>query len=158
MTRRARLQLLRVVAENPRGGSTALNLPGACLGQGFLNPQHQTRIALQTKAVIDPGPTLTQFHQVRSRKAAVGAQDDAGLGTPFADSRQDLFHRRQGAIGRIVVGRVQLRPQGNVPAKNVQRLIAVAAVVSVKKASFLLAMHQRAGRVQIQHDLLRMLG
>jgi hypothetical protein len=62
------------------------------------------------------------------------------------------------AVTGITVGGAQLRPDRHRADEHRQRQVTIIAIVSVTEAAFLLAVHQRTGRVQIEHDLGRVFG
>src|SRR5205823_12623392 len=88
------------------------------------------------KQKIDP-VGLAPTHQGLAGKPRIGAQHNADLGPAGADLRDDargLLHRPGGGVdgGAPQLGRQQIRA-----AEDVQRLLAVAVVVSVKEPPLL---------------------
>ena len=70
----------------------------------------------------------------------------------------DALHFLHTACAGVLVGGPQPCAQQMVAAENVQRQIAVVAVITVEEARFLLAMQRGVGGIQVQHDLLGRLG
>ena len=75
------------------------------------------------------------------RPAAADVSDQPGY----------LLHRPG---GRITVGGPQLGGQQMPAAEDIERQIAVAVVIAMEEASFLLAMQRVVGGIEVQHDLL----
>jgi predicted ATP-dependent protease len=67
----------------------------------------------------------------------------------------DAAHFLHRTGGSILVGRPQARAQQLVAREDIQRQIAVAAVVAVEEALRLMAVKRNVGGVQVQHDLFR---
>jgi hypothetical protein len=63
------------------------------------------------------------------------------------------FLERPGA--GVALSRAQPRTQQVIATEDIQRQIAVVAVVAVKKATLLFPVQRIIGGVQIEHDLLR---
>lgn len=74
-----------------------------------------------------------------------------------ADLRYDTRNLLDRTGGSIDVRAAQLGRQQMPAAKHVKRQVAVALVVAVKEAPFLIAVQRIVGRVQVQRDLLRRL-
>src|SRR5438552_16751014 len=87
-------------------------------------------------------------------RTTVGAQRDAHPRPRLADLGDDARYLldRAGAAGDV--GAALLREQQVSAAEHVERQIAVAIVVAVEEAAFLLAMERDVGVVEIEHDLL----
>ena len=64
----------------------------------------------------------------------------------------DLLHRSGASID---VGFAQLRRQEMAAAEHVKRQVAVAVVIAVEEAAFLMAVQRVVGGVEIEDDLLR---
>ena len=98
--------------------------------------------------------SLTPSHQRLTSKSRIRAQDDPHFGPAGAD----LAHQPLDLVDRAGAG-VDVRPpqlghQEMVAAEDVERQIAIAAIVAVKEPPLLLAMQRIVGRVQVEHDLL----
>jgi hypothetical protein len=112
MTWRARLQLLPVrVFELAEVGAPSAAHAGVGLG-----PEHRRiEVAQQGRVLRHAGDVehrvgLAPGEDRLAGEAAVGPQDDAGLGEAFADEGDDDFKRFDGAIAGIAIAGAQLRP------------------------------------------------
>ena len=134
------------VPEAACGGSGGGRLP---LGGRELarNLGDQTIVPRQPEHVID-AIVLAPGHQPLARKARVGAQDDAHLGSMFANPSDDarrLFRRS----GRGVdVGAAQPGAEQVPAAEDVERQIAIAIVVAVEEAALLVAVQRIPDQVR----------
>jgi hypothetical protein len=84
-------------------------------------------------------------------KTTVGAQRDANLRPRLADLGDDARHLLD--LASANVGTALPRERQVAAAEHVERQIAVAIVVTVKEAAFLLAVQRDVGVVEIEHDL-----
>jgi len=98
---------------------------------------------------------LTPGHQLLARKPRVAAQDDLHLRPTAADLIDQARDLVDGAGRSIDVGAPQPSAQQVRAAEDIERQVAVAAVVAVEEAALLLPMERIVGRVQVQDDLLR---
>src|SRR5947207_15228634 len=87
-------------------------------------------------------------------RTTVGAQRDAHPRPRLADLSDDARHLldRAGAAGDV--GAALLREQQVSAAEHVERQIAVAIVVAVEEAAFLLAVERAVVVVESERDLL----
>lgn len=112
----------------------------------------QPNIAGQAEQVVD-GVGFAPGHQLLTGEAGIGAQHDADLGptlTQLAHDALDLLNR---AGGRVDVGGPQLGAQKVIAAEDVERQVAVVAVVAVEEPPLLVAVQGIVRGIQIQHDL-----
>ena len=123
------------------------------LGQGAGDPGLQAGVARKAKDVIDL-VRLAPAHQRVTGEAAVGAQDDLHLGPALADQAGDARHLFNRAGGGVDVGLPQLGAEQVLPAEDVERQVAVAIIVAVEEAAFLVAVDRIVGGVQVQDDRL----
>lgn len=144
------------VAKPPLGlaaGRTGLSRRGHLGGDLRL----ETIILGQAEQVIDP-MGFAPAHQRIAGKARVGPQHDAALGpvpANVANEALDLFHT---ACCGVSIGAAQFGYKQMTAAEDVERQIAVTAVVTMEEASFLIAVQGIISRIQIKYDLLRGLG
>ena len=140
-TRRARPGLARAVlevAEAPRRPTGVLVGSTRRLQLGSQGPR-QTRVARQSEQVVHAA-LLAPTHQRVAAQPRVAAQHDARLRPRAAQVSDDPLHLLDGARRRVLVGAPQPRAQQMLAAEDVQRQIAVAAVVAVEEAPLLRAM------------------
>ena len=133
-----------------RAGLLGLGLGRRELGRDFL---HQARIAGEAEDVIDP-VLLAPDHQRLAGEARIGAQNDPHLRPAGADLRhqpRDLLDR---AGAGVDVRPAQLGHQQMVAAEDVERQVAVAAIVAVEEPALLGAVQRIVGGVEVEHDLL----
>ena len=113
----------------------------------------QARVAGQAEDVIDP----VRSHQTisASRAKPESARNRIRTlrpaGPDLGDDPRDLFNRPGAGID---VGAPQLGGQEMPAAEDVKRQIAVAVVVAVEEAAFLVAVQRIVGGVEIEDDLL----
>ena len=124
------------------------------LGQGELGGDlaDQARVARQAEDVIDP-VGLAPDHQRLAGEARIGAQNDPDAGPAGADLRDDPCDLLDRAGAGVDARPPQLGSQQLVAAEDVERQVAVTAIVAVKEATLLGAVDRIVGRVQIEHDL-----
>lgn len=97
---------------------------------------------------------LAPGQQLFPAKPRVGAHDNAHsgpLGPQPGDDPLDFFDAARGGV--LIRGALP-RGQQVRPCEDVQRQVAVAAIVAVEEASFLFAVQRRVGRVEIENHLL----
>ena len=159
-TRRGRLQLSSVDQRKSRKRRAGLPVR---LALGARRPTARSSISLDQPGVAGEAEQevdavgLAPGHQRLAGKAAVGAQQDAHprpAGADLADDARDLLDR----AGRGVdVGAAQLGRQQMPAAEDVERQVAVAVVIAVEEAAFLVAVQRIVGGVEIEDDLRRRL-
>src|SRR5918911_3406000 len=150
-TRPALLGRPEKVPEHTRGLARHL---GARLGllEGSRDTGLKPGVESQAEDEVDP-VLLAPDHQCLASKARVGPQHDLHprpARPDLTDDALDLLHR-PGA--RIDVGAAQLGGQEMPAAEDVERQVAVAVVVAMKKAALLAPVGRIVGRVQIEHNL-----
>src|SRR6266571_9441372 len=97
-------------------------------------------------------------HQLLAAETGIGAQDDSYFRPHRSHLRYDSLDLFQATRGSIAVGRTQTRTQQMLPAKNVERQIAIVVVVPMEEAAFLVSVQRHIGRVEIENDFFRSLG
>ena len=112
----------------------------------------QSLIARQTEHIVH-AIVFAPVHQLVAAETGIAAQYDLHFRPCRPNLRHDAPDLRQTAEGGIMVGFPQPRAKNVFAAEDVQRQIAVVVVVSVKEASFLLAVQRQVRGVHIQHDL-----
>ena len=117
----------------------------------------EPRIAREAQHIIDP-VRLAPGHQRLPAEAGVGAQQDAGPRPAPPDLGDEARHLLDGARRRVDVGVAQLGTEQVAAAENVERQVAVAVVVAVEEAAFLVTVQRIVGRIEVEHDLARRLG
>jgi hypothetical protein len=114
----------------------------------------QAGVAGQPEHVVD-AVLLAPSHQLLAAEAGIGAQQDAGARPRLADLADDAGHLLDRAGGGVDVGAPQLGRQQVAAAEDVERQIAVAVIVAVEEAAFLMAVQGVVGGVEIEDNLLR---
>ena len=159
MTRRSRLQLLRVDqlnSLNRRAGLPLVLLSFFGLDELRRNRPRQTLVLRQAEDVVDTVCFAPRHHSLAG-KARIGSQQDTHVRPGLAnlpDNAGDFLHR----TGRGVdVRAAQLGCQQLIAAEHIKRQIAVAIVVAVEEAAFLTAVQRIIGGVEIEDDLFRRL-
>ena len=113
----------------------------------------QPGVAGETEDVVDP-VRLAPAHQGLAGEAAVGAQEDPHprpMLADLADDPPDLLDR----TGTGVDVRPPELGREQVPAaEDVERQVAVAAIVAVEEPAFLMAVQRVVGSVEVEHDPL----
>lgn len=98
---------------------------------------------------------LAPGHQLLAREAGIGAQQDAHMRPVGTDCGDDVRHLLDGAGAGVDVRAAQLGGEQMAAAEDVERQVAIAAVVGVEEAALLAAVHGIVGGVEIEDDLLR---
>jgi hypothetical protein len=128
------------------------------LGLGKLPRNHlnQAIVLRQAEDVADV-IGLAPRHQRLPRKARIGSQHNAHRSPTLAklpDYAGDFFHRTRRGID---IRWPQLRRHQLIAQEHIKRQVAVAIVVAVEKAAFLMAVQGIIGRVEIENNLFRRL-
>ena len=100
------------------------------------------------------GSTRT-MHQRLAGKPGIGAQQDARprpAGADLADDARDLLDRPRAGVD---VRAAQFGRQQMPAAEDVERQVAVAVVIAVEEAPFLVPMQRIVGGIEIEDDLPR---
>ena len=95
-----------------------------------------------------------QTHQRLAGEAGIGAQNDPHVRPAGADLAYQPLDLRHRAGAGVAVRPPQLGRQQMVAAEDVERQVAVAAIVAVEEPAFLGAVQRIVGGVQVEHDLL----
>ena len=114
----------------------------------------QARIPRQSEDVVH-AVLLAPGHQTLAGEAGVCAQHDLDGGPALADARDDARHLVRRASAGVDVGAPQLGRQQVVAAEDVERQVAVAVVIAVEEAAFLMAVQRVVGGVQVEDQPLR---
>jgi hypothetical protein len=112
---------------------------------------HQPCVARQPQHVLDP-MRLTPRHDRLAREARVSANPDLHLGPAGSDLAHDELERFDASRRTVEVAAPQLAPQHEAPTEDVERQVAVVAVVVVEEATLLLAVERIVRGIEIQHD------
>jgi hypothetical protein len=127
------------------------------LGKFAADRADQPAVLRQAEQEIDP-VQFAPLHQRLAAEAAIGAQQDAHprpAGADLPDDARGLLD----CPGRAVdVGPAQFGGQQMPAAEDIERQIAVAVVIAVEKAPFLMPVQRVVGGVEIENDLLRRSG
>ncbi len=98
---------------------------------------------------------IAPTQQFPTAEAAVGTKDDLDLRPhppqPIYQQPQD----RPAVPGGVDLGRPQVRGQQLIPAEDVQRQVAVVAIVAVEEAAFLHAVQPGVGGIEVQDQFRR---
>ncbi len=97
-------------------------------------------------------------HDLLATKAAIGPDNDLRFGATFPHRSNDFLECLDGAPSRVRVAGAQLGPERDRADKGIEGQITVAAIEAVKETSFLLAVQRIVTGIQIDDDLLAMLG
>lgn len=149
----------------PTRGGTVFELaevgaPSAAHAGVGLGPEHRRiEVAQQGRVLRHAGDVkhlvgLAPGEDRLAGEAAVGPQDDAGLGEAFADEGDDSLQGRDGAVTGVAVAGAKLRPHRPRTNEAIERQVAVGVVVAVEEAAFLLAMDETVGGVEVEYDFL----
>ena len=92
-------------------------------------------------------------HQPVPCEAAVGPQDDPHLRPACPDLAHQPRHRLDRAGAGVDVRPPQLGDQQVIATEDVERQVAVAAIIAVEEAALLAAVQRVVGGVQVEHDL-----
>ncbi len=114
---------------------------------------HQTAVARQTQHIADI-VRLTPVHQPLAAKSRVATDVDARPRPALPDPPNNALELLLTPRRRVDVRRPQPRAQQMLAAEDVQRQVAVVAVVAVEEAALLLAVQRVVGGVEVEHDLL----
>ena len=101
---------------------------------------------------------FTPAHQLFAAEAGIAAQHDAHLGPLGPQLGHDASDLIQRARRSVHVAGTKPRAQQLITGEDVERQVAVAVVISMKKALWLMAVERDVGRIQIEHNLLRRFG
>lgn len=96
---------------------------------------------------------LRQRHQSLAAEAGIRPQNDFHLRPAKSDLSDDPFDLFDCAGARIDVQTPQLGAEQMPAAENVERQMAIAIVIAVEEAAFLMAMQRVIGRVEVDDDL-----
>src|SRR5438128_10849717 len=94
-------------------------------------------------------------HQLLATETGIGAQNDSYFRPRRSHLRYDSLDLFQATCARIGVRGPQTRTQQMLTGKNVQRQIAVVAVIAMEEAALLQLLTRHIARVAIEHDLFR---
>ena len=97
---------------------------------------------------------LAPGHDLLAAEARVAADDDLHLGPALAHLRHDRGELLDAARAGVDVGGAQARTQQRLAPEDVQRQVAVVAVVAVEEAPLLVAVEWVIGGIEIEPDLL----
>ena len=129
-----------------------------------LGPSHgdgerleQPAVAGEAEDVIDP-VRLAPRHQRLAGETAVSAKHDPDPRPTRADPCNDPPDFLDDAGRGVDAGAPELRREQVATAEDVKRQVAVAAIVTVEEAAFLMAVQRIVGGVQVKDDLLRRFG
>ena len=156
MTRRLRHQLSSVDQSKSlkRRAGLPFPAPPPRLHQLDLDLLDQPIIAREPEHVVDPVFSHQAIKASRA-KPEVGPKQDAHPGPAAADTSDDALDLLDGARRRIDVGAPELGGKQMPAAEDVERQIAVAVVVAVEEAAFLMPVQGVIGSVEVEDDLLR---
>ena len=113
----------------------------------------QPRIASEPEDEVHP-VRLAPGHQRLAGEPRVGAQQDARSRPTPANLRDDARHFLNRAGAGVDVRRPELGRQQMPAAEHVKRQVAVAIIVAVKEAAFLIAVQRVVRGVEVEDDLL----
>jgi hypothetical protein len=155
-TRRARLQVARAVVELTEHPARLAGVEKRLLGFDAPAQAHRLESVVlgQTKDEID-ALGLAPGHDVLATEAAVATDDDAHLRPGRAqqgEEAREFFHT---ACRGVDVGFAQPRAEHMFAAGDVQRQVAIVAVIAVEEASFLMTRQRIVGGVEVEPKRLR---
>jgi hypothetical protein len=123
-------------------------------GEVFSDRADQALVAGEPEQVVDT-VGLAPCHEGFPSEARVGAQQDPHPWPAHPDLVDDPLDLGHGARRRVDVGAAELGREQVPTAKHIQRQVAVAVIVAVEEAAFLVAMQRVIGSVEIEDDLAR---
>lgn len=131
--------------------------PDERLATALLHPggHHSLQALLfgQAEDVVD-SRSLAKGHDSLMRKGAVPADNNLNLRPGLPDRLDEATKAKDRPFRGVDVRGAQYSRQAEVPAKDVERQVAVAKVVAVKKATFLPPVQRVVGRVKIKYNSL----
>jgi hypothetical protein len=98
---------------------------------------------------------FTPRHECLAGKAGIGAQHDLDPGPAHPDLVDDPLDLVLGPGRGVDVRPPELGREQVLAAEHVERQVAVAIVVAVEEAAFLVAVQRIVGRIEIEDDLAR---
>lgn len=120
---------------------------------GGLQQFFEAGVFRKTYHVVDFGLGFDPGEKLIPAKATVGAQDDACLfPKAFPDLGNDELEGFKGAFCSVDIGFAEFGPKWDVPAKCIEREVAIVAIVAVIKGSFLLAVKRVVGGIEVDDD------
>ena len=148
--------LQRAVAEIPE---TPRRLAGPRAGLARLlqlpaNLAQQTTVPRQAQHIVH-SPLLAPGHERVPAKTGVPAHHDRCLRPALPDAPHDPLQFRDRPLRCLRLRRPQARTQHMLSARDVQRQVAIVAVIAVIEATLLLAVQLIVGGIHVQHDPLR---
>ena len=147
------LRAVPELPEPPRGIAGRQTTPPG-LSERLLDPPLQALIAGKPEHVVHAlGPAPR--HDLLAREARVPPQDDPGFRPSGANLRHDPGQLRNRAVARVPIRRPKSSQQQVLAAEQVQRQVAVRAVVAVEEPALLGAVQRIVRCVDVQHDLGR---
>ena len=157
MTRRRRLQLLRVVywkSLKRRAGSPVRRLSASACPMCHSISSASRALRGQAEHEVH-AICLAPRHQALAREARIAAHQDADPRPARPDPADDARQLDIGSGRPVDVRAPQLGRQQMPAARHVQRQIAVAVVIAVEEPAFLLAVQRIVRRIEVEHDLPR---
>ena len=118
----------------------------------LLNHGSQALVARQPEHIIH-AVLFAPRHQGLARKAAIAPQQDPYMGPAIADLPHDPLDLLDVARVAVDIGAAQLGGQKMSPAKNIERQIAIAVVITLEEATLLMPIQRVVGGVKIEDDL-----
>src|SRR5260370_37307853 len=116
-------------------------------------------MASQSQTIIDLGLlSSARGHDFLATKAAIGADNDLRFGAAFTHRGNDFLERLDRTPSRVPVAGAKLGPERDRADKGKEGQITVAAIEAVKETSFLMTVQRIVTGIQIDDDLLAMLG
>src|SRR5699024_466397 len=106
----------------------------------------------QTQQIVDV-MSLAPSHDCFPTEARITPDNDACLGPVLANLADDAFELVHTAGGPVCVRRPQPRAQQVLATEDVQRQITIAAVITMEKTAFLVAMQRIIRGIEIKPDL-----
>ena len=123
------------------------------LAERLVDALLQAGVARQAEHIIDALP-FTPSHDLLPAESRITAYQDLRIRPAVTNLRHyrcQLVH----CLGSVGVGAPQAAAQQVLATGDVQREIAVMAVVAMEEPAFLIAVQGVVGRIQIQHHLRR---
>jgi hypothetical protein len=119
-----------------------------CLEPGVARQAQDVRYAVR----------LAPPHHLLAAEAGIGSHQDLDLRPRLADLPDDPLELVCGPVGAVGIGAAQAGDEQVLAAEDIEREVAVVAVVAVEEAAFLMTVDGVVGRVEIEDDLLGRVG
>ena len=126
---------------------------GLGAGKRFVDLGHQAGVAGEAEDVAD-AIIFAPAHQLVAGEAKIRPQQDLDPGPALTDLGNDACDLLRGAGGGVDIRAPELGGQQVAAAEDIQRQVAVAVIVAVEEAPFLVAVERVVRGIEIEDDPL----